>query len=465
MNLSPISRYGATFLALMLFSEFDSIAQSTEASAPKSRANVSSQNADQPRNFFGNQPSPATAMLRARFQATVYELQAAGRADTLDPQVLALQAATPESLLKALTNFAESRIVYHIDQPVNVFSEGIIIGSSEPIITGSRTDIAGNSVNSIAYRNVGLTLRLSARVAPESAERRNPEVSLVAQISTIDHREGGTTADRRAAAGAVTLNQTEPLEFRQPRVVLGARSAPATGQTNQVVYILRYVFDEYVPKGGAAGEAGAAAMRAPVAAGFQTNPNGPEVTLPAQFQATAYEVLAPRDCLAGLDAKALEQEAATAEQLLGALNRIGDATITYRLDQAVNVLSDQASISTNQMIVVGARTASGPGGRHPVFSKMGERVGFRVRLSATTPEGTNHHPNVSLMFQSSGLTESDTELTAGTRAEAIQMRSAAHSEPLEFGPPRVILHAVSPEGQATTKLTVFRYLFRPPPAK
>ena len=87
---------------------------------------------------------PSAEILSAQFQATVYEVQAAAeRLGSLDAKVLTRQAATPETLLAALAQTGKARLLYRIEQPVNVFSTRIIIGSSEPVITGTRTTTTG----------------------------------------------------------------------------------------------------------------------------------------------------------------------------------------------------------------------------------------------------------------------------------------------------------------------------------
>ena len=62
-------------------------------------------------------------ILSAHLQATVYEVQAApDRLASLDHEALIRQATTPESLLADLEKTGKTRLLYHIEQPVNVFS-------------------------------------------------------------------------------------------------------------------------------------------------------------------------------------------------------------------------------------------------------------------------------------------------------------------------------------------------------
>ena len=106
---------------------------------------------------------PSAEILPAQFQATVYEVQAAAeRLGSLDDKVLTRRAANPETLLAALGQTGKVRLLYRIEQPVNVFSASSIIGSSEPVITGTRTTTTGAAINMISYQNVGFIVRLSA---------------------------------------------------------------------------------------------------------------------------------------------------------------------------------------------------------------------------------------------------------------------------------------------------------------
>jgi len=396
---------------------------------------------------------PATEVLPARFRATVYELDAAGKSNSLDPEALAREAATPAALLSALSNIAKTRIVFRIDQPVNVFSEQIAVGASEPVVTATRTDPAGRAVNLIRYSNVGLILQISAERPPQAGNSGQPVVKLAARISALsDGNAGGAPALKAASVRAAAVDQTGPLEFGHPRVMVGASSTPG-GDELPIVYVARYVFDTSRSPGNAAG-----AKPIPVTSDTGTN-------RPAQFQAAAYEVKVPQGRILQLDADTLAAAAGTPEQLLSALAALGEAKLAYRIDQVVNVLSDEVTVSTNEQIAVGARMSSGPDGQRQLLTRMNRRVGLQVRLSAPPPSKDSRHPNVSFTLQASGLGESKTEVTAGVKAPATYVRSTTHSEPLEFGQPRVIVYVAAQDPQASASCCVFRYVFNPPPAR
>lgn len=117
-------------------------------------------------------------ILSAQFQATVYEVQGTSeRLGSLDANALTSQAATPEALLSTLAQTGEARLLYRIEQPVNVFSTTITIGSSEAVVTGTRATTTGQAVNNISYQNVGVIVRLSAQGPPRDESGAAPIVT------------------------------------------------------------------------------------------------------------------------------------------------------------------------------------------------------------------------------------------------------------------------------------------------
>ncbi len=356
------------------------------------------------------QLSPEREVLSARFRATVYELQSA-RANTLVVTSLAHQAATSESLLRALNRFGAARILYDIDQPANVFSEQILVSSSEPVKVAAK--LPPNS-SLTTYVNVGLILGLSAEIPRRGDRNAKPPVSLLARVSTLGQSQAGL--NRKAPVRSARLKQSEPLEFGQARVMLGTNSNPVTALTEPVTYVVRYVFDELPESSGEP----LAPNAAPGLAQTASSPNGAQAEFRAQFEATAYEVGLPAERIAALDSAALARNAGTPEKLLGWLGEIGEARITYQISEVVNVLSDEVQVSTNEWI----RMNSG--------SQMLQPFGFHVRFAGIWPTSPAVAPNVTLTMGASGHSQ-------GMVAPRIYSRSISHSEALEFDQPRVML--------------------------
>jgi hypothetical protein len=387
----------------------------------------------------------------------VYEFPG-NRANTAAADILARQAATSESLLKVLTGVANARVLYHIDQTVNVVSEQILVGTSQPIklTPGNESDPA---VNGVTYINVGLILHLSAQLPGHRDDGAKPDVSLQARLSSLDQGQA-IMKSKSTVVRTTTVSETQPLEFGQPRVLLGTNSNPGTALTQPVTYVIRYVFDEVHQSRGVP----LAATPTPALAQAAMTPNGAKAEFPTQFEATAYEVKVTPQRMAALDGEALAREAGTAEKLLGRLAEIGETKITYGINQVVNVLSDQVTISTNKWLVTGVRTLAGPNGAQQVSSQTAHKVGLSVRFAGVWPTNADALPNVTLQIQSSELDQSGTPLSPDVKATRIFQRSRTHSESLEFNKPRVMVSIVSSDDSgkpALATVSVFRYCFSP----
>ncbi len=428
-------------------------------------------------------PSDAQ-LLMARFQATIYEVQPpAGQTNALDPKALARQAATTETFLKALGEVGKARVLYRMDQPVNVFSDTLSIGSSEPVITATRMTDTGQAINSVSYQNVGAVVRLIASAQPGETGSRNPDVTLAVQVSTLgpgDIEIG--PAQKRLAPRAARLDQTQPLAFDQPSVMLavstsimqrgaGPRAAGSEKPAAPVIYVMRYNFGAVNPASGLAKAASSGVPPSHLSASSNAAPTGVETessagNLPAQFQATVYEVHPVANRADTLDAGVLAGQATSADTLLKALADAGTTRVQYDLDQPVNVISDQAQISTNEAMVTG--TQIGPSGQ-PINTITYMSSGFIVRLAAHVPSKEMHGEgtNVAVMLSFSMPVASNVEIGLGQTSKAIHHLSFQHGEPLAFGKPRVALVVGPPADGDEAKPTAYvvRYMFSPPTAR
>lgn len=196
------------------------------------------------------EPQPPTEMLAANFQATFYEVQAAAdRVGALDAKALARQAATPEALLKVLAETGNARILYRIDQPVNVYSERITVGSREPVVVGTRKTNTGQAINMISYQNVGVIVRLSAQKPLSEADHPEPNVSMSVELAALAHSDIEMAPGQKAVTTrTVSIEHSEPLEFGRPLVMLAVSSASSAEQTTPTVYVIRYFFSPPVGK-------------------------------------------------------------------------------------------------------------------------------------------------------------------------------------------------------------------------
>ena len=422
-------------------------------------------------------------ILSAQFQATVYEVQApAEQLGRLDEQALTNQAATPEALLSALAQTGKARLLYRIEQPVNVFSASMIVGASEPVITGTRKSVTGETLNSISYRTVGIIVRLSAPSPAKDEHGTAPMVTTAIKLSVLSPGEKEIAPDERElVVRTVSLDRSEALELNQPRVLLTISSNAFSsfrtsgegsrgGQTpvTPVAYVIRYQFGSPNQGGGvgvAASSAGSSVL--PIApTGTATAPSEtdrPTNALTAQFQATVCELEAATNRLPTLDARALAR-ATTPELLLSALSDAGKSRVLYRIDQPVNVYSDQAIVRTNKPMVMATRV--GRDGA-PVNSYSDHNMGVSVRLSAQAPpkDAKREGPDVTVSFNVSADAPSNTELGLGQAVRSFPMIAFEHNEPLDLGRPRLVLAMGLPTADGRTKPFVYVIQYQFGPAK
>ena len=136
-----------------------------------------------------------------------------------------------------------ARILYRIAQPVNVFSERIHVGTSEPVVVGSRRSATGEAINSVRYQNVGVMVRLSAQAQPKGANGGQPAVNMSVQLAAIAPSDTEIAPGVKATATrSIAVDHSELLEYDRPLVMLAISSSSATEQTTPAVYVVRYLF-------------------------------------------------------------------------------------------------------------------------------------------------------------------------------------------------------------------------------
>ena len=185
----------------------------------------------------------STNTLTAQFQATVYAVEAAtNRVPALDFKALE-RARTPELFLNALNEAGKSKVLYRIDQPVNVFSDQVMIMTNKPIVTATRRGQDGEPVNSYTYQHMGVRIRLSAQPPPKEAITQAPDVTVSSNLSA--ESPGSTDLGLGQMVGGfpvISQEHNEPLELGRPRVVLAMGSSAAAEQAKPFVYVIRYQF-------------------------------------------------------------------------------------------------------------------------------------------------------------------------------------------------------------------------------
>lgn len=192
---------------------------------------------------------PPTAVVPARFEATVYELQLPNaRVADFEAPAIAARAATGAELLQALAEFGETKVLYKIDQTVNLYGESITMGSREPMVTGSRQTGAGGAINSVTYQEVGLIVNLAANPSVSEAPSTSFPVQVSFELSALaDTGIEIAPSVRAARIRNLQLSHSETPRYGTPVVLLNASATPGTDQAPLTANIVRYVFHETTP--------------------------------------------------------------------------------------------------------------------------------------------------------------------------------------------------------------------------
>lgn len=192
-------------------------------------------------------PPPPTEIAPARFEATVYEVQIPGdRIADLEAPTLEAKASTVQGLGKALQSFGSPKVLYKIDQVVNLYAESITLGTSEPMVTGSRRMDSGSAINSITYQQVGLIVNLSASSPPKDPPGKDLAVQVKFELSAL--AESGVELAPQVRANSirsVQLSHSETPRFGNPVVLLNV--CALSGSDQAVAYVIRYRFSESKP--------------------------------------------------------------------------------------------------------------------------------------------------------------------------------------------------------------------------
>jgi hypothetical protein len=185
-----------------------------------------------------------TNSLPARLQATIYEVEPATNAlPPLNLQALA-RAGAPELLFEQLGSAGKARVLYRIDQPVDVFSDQVLLMTNKPVAMAARANRSGTPINSYTYRKEGVRFVLSAQAPPKDAGREGPDVLISFNMST-DVPSATELASGQPASGFATVSQehNEALELSRPHLMLAAGSPSPAGEAKPFLYVIRYQFD------------------------------------------------------------------------------------------------------------------------------------------------------------------------------------------------------------------------------
>jgi hypothetical protein len=193
--------------------------------------------------------APPTQVAPARFEATVFELRVPeDRVAELDARSLESKAGTAQSLAKALSEFGHSRVLYKVDQTVNLFGEGITLTDDGPMETGSRTSASGDVINSVTYKNVGLRIDISASAPVSDGKRNVPNTQVLLHLAALEDSSVELAPRLRVkSVRTIDLNHSEVPRFGQPCVQLSVSAGTSEPAAQATAYVVRYVFSETRP--------------------------------------------------------------------------------------------------------------------------------------------------------------------------------------------------------------------------
>jgi hypothetical protein len=198
---------------------------------------------------LGPSSPPPTNVAPARFEATVYELEVPeSRIADLDAVKLESTAATPQAMAAALGAFGTPKILYKVDQTVNLYSEHILLGSEEPIVTGISRGTNGSWGNITTLRTIGFQTQISADAPPGGSSSADPNVQLRFTLSV----EAGSNVAISEHANAermrsVLLTQSGTPKFGKPSVLVTVSPSSPGEKSRPIAYIIRYLFTHTKP--------------------------------------------------------------------------------------------------------------------------------------------------------------------------------------------------------------------------
>jgi hypothetical protein len=197
----------------------------------------------------GGSPPAPTDVSMARFEATVYEVQVpVDRAGQIDSVALTAKAADSDALRAALAEFGPTKTLYRIDQPVNVFSENIMVGSNEPMVVNTRKTDTGQSINTVQYQQVGLIINIAAGQPPKDSDRKGLDVRMRIEVASLGEGAAEMAPQVRSAViRKVSISHSATLQYGRPSVMVNVAYPQKDEKGSAVAFVIRSRFSEIKP--------------------------------------------------------------------------------------------------------------------------------------------------------------------------------------------------------------------------
>jgi hypothetical protein len=182
------------------------------------------------RTLSGSPSAPAgapapTEVAPARFEATIYEVRVPEEGiASLDARALEAKAGTAQALAKALAEHGQTRVLYKVDQTVNLFGETITLTENQPMVTGSRMS------------------------ASADAKRKGPNTQVVFHLAALQDSSVEIAPKVRAkSVRIINLSHSEVPRFGQPCIQLNVSAGTGEPAAPATAYVVRYVVSETKP--------------------------------------------------------------------------------------------------------------------------------------------------------------------------------------------------------------------------
>jgi len=184
---------------------------------------------------------PAGELASARFQATVYETRVpeAG-VGAFDSESLAAKAGTAADLQKALAACGTTKVLYQVDQTVNLADDRIHIGKREPFVTNTRRTERGPAISMVQYEQVGVIFAIKAKPTDSGLD-----ATVRIEMSALT--ESGTKISENVNAATVRsieLGHNGPVQLGKPVVLVSVDASSKDADGNAVACVCRIVFSE-----------------------------------------------------------------------------------------------------------------------------------------------------------------------------------------------------------------------------
>jgi len=177
----------------------------------------------------------------ARFQATVYETRVPEKGiSAFDAKSLAAKAGTAADLQKALAACGKTKVLYQVDQTVNLAEDRIHIGKREPFVTNTRRTDRGQTINTVQYEHVGVIFQVMGKPTDSGLD-----ATVRIEMSALT--ESGTKISETAKAvtvRTVELGHNGPVQLGKPVVLVSLDASSKDADGNAIAYVCRIVFSE-----------------------------------------------------------------------------------------------------------------------------------------------------------------------------------------------------------------------------